>query len=66
MTLEAAAWIAGIALVPITVFGWIFTGRKKTINKSKSRDGIAISGLNAGDNSLVTVHNSTSVANGRQ
>jgi hypothetical protein len=66
MTLESAAWIAGIATVPLTVIGWFFAGRKKTINKSKSRDGIAISGLNAGDNSLVTVSNSTSVADGRK
>jgi hypothetical protein len=55
MTLEAAAWIAAIAVLPLTVIGWFFAGGKKKINKSQSRDGIAISGVRTGHNSPVNV-----------
>jgi hypothetical protein len=55
MTLETVAWIAGIVLVPLTVVGWLFAGSKKKINKSQSRDGIAMSGVQTGQNSPVKV-----------
>jgi hypothetical protein len=59
MTLETAAWIATIVILPLTVIGWFVAGGKqKKINKSHSRGGIAISGVRTGHNSRVdlTLH----------
>jgi hypothetical protein len=55
MTLEMGAWIAAIAVLPLTMIGWFFAGRKEKINKSHSRDGIAVSGVRTGRNSPVNV-----------
>jgi Na+-driven multidrug efflux pump len=58
--LETGAWIAAIAVLPLTVIGWFFASKKKRIiNKSQSRDGIALSGVRTGYNSPVSVVNLT-------
>jgi hypothetical protein len=57
--LEMGAWIAAIAVLPLTVIGWFFASAKKKINKSQSRDGIAVSGVSTGHNSPVSVLNLT-------
>jgi hypothetical protein len=62
MTLEMGAWIAAIAVLPLTMIGWFFAGRKEKINKSHSRDGIAVSGVHTGNYSPVNV-NLTTVEN---
>lgn len=55
--LETGAWIAAIAVLPLTVIGWFFASGKRKINKSQSTSGIAVSGVSTGHNSPVSIVN---------